>query len=449
MPDAITNIEIRKSPVIRTDTAPFPLMSSSQTIGNIQQDHKRELATGNLNGVVHSFDRWAVKRLLTRLGMPAIEVVLWDGSSICLCSDAPIVTVVLHDRSTLMKLLWQPSIGFADGYRTGNIDVIGKLVDLCRAAEQTNGSTQSHSWNGIRGFGSRRSCTVKHARDNIHQHYDLGNDFYRLWLDEQLIYTCAYFPEPTISLEAAQQQKLELICQKLDLRPGDEIIEAGCGWGALAIYMATHYGATVRAYNISQEQLDYARNRAECEGVADRVTFIENDWRRITGSCDKFVSVGMLEHVGPENYEKLGDVVYQVLRPSGLALIHTIGRNVACPLDGWIQRDIFPGAEPPSLRQMMDMFEPHGFSILDVENLRLHYAWTLEHWLERFENAAEHIAEVFDEEFVRIWRLYLSSSIYAFEYGGLQLFQVLFSHSRNNAIPWTRPGRVRSRACIL
>ena len=189
--------------------------------------------------------------------------------------------------------------------------------------------------------------------------------------------------------------------------------------------MAEHHGATVRSWNISREQVEYARWEARRRGLTERVSFIEDDWRTITGSCDRFVSIGMLEHVGPENYCELGDVIDRTLRPSGLGLIHTIGRNVPHPVDGWVQRSIFPGLGPPSLGQMMSIFEPHGFSILDVENLRLHYALTLQHWLARFEQHVDQIRVMFDEAFVRAWRLYLSASIATFECGGLQLFQLV------------------------
>src|SRR5690606_24874192 len=152
-----------------------------------------------------------------------------------------------------------------------------------------------------------RINSLRKSRDNVYHHYDIGNEFYRLWLDEQLAYTCAYFPEPEVSLEAAQVAKFDHVCRKLNLRPGERVVEAGCGWGALALHMAREYGVTVRAYNVSREQIAYARRRAQEEGLADRVEFVEDDWRNVTGRYDAFVSVGMLEHVGKHNYRKLGE----------------------------------------------------------------------------------------------------------------------------------------------
>src|SRR5262249_50669655 len=192
-------------------------------------------------------------------------------------------------------------------------------------------------------------------------------------------------------------------------------------------HMARKYGARVAAYNVSQEQVAHARQRARDEGLADRVEFIEDDWRNIRGRHDVFVSVGMLEHVGKTNYARLGEVIDRALTDKGRGLVHSIGRNKPAPVDRWIERRIFPGSYPPSLAEMMRVFEPKELSVLDVENLRLHYAQTLRHWLGRFERSVECIREMFDERFVRMWRLYLAGSVAAFETGELQLFQVAFA----------------------
>jgi cyclopropane-fatty-acyl-phospholipid synthase len=202
--------------------------------------------------------------------------------------------------------------------------------------------------------------------------------------------------------------------------------------------MARHYGVKVRAFNISHEQVAYARERAQREGLSGLVEYVEDDYRNISGRYDAFVSVGMLEHVGVENYPALGRVVQQCLGSSGRGLIHSIGRNHPAPMHPWIEKRIFPGAHPPSLAEMMQIFEPWDLSILDVENLRLHYARTLRHWMELYEGASERVAEIFDEKFVRMWRLYLAGSVAAFTTGTLQLFQVLFAPGNNNNVAWTR-----------
>jgi cyclopropane-fatty-acyl-phospholipid synthase len=259
-----------------------------------------------------------------------------------------------------------------------------------------------------------------------------------LWLDERMQYTCAYYAEPAFTLEEAQVAKLDHICRKLQLKAGESVVEAGCGWGGLALHMAERYGVSVRAFNLSREQITFARERARSTGLARRVEFVEDDYRNATGKYDAFVSVGMLEHVGLENYGELGRVIDRSLLPSGRGLLHSIGRNFPEPIDAWTDKRIFPGAYPPSLCEMLRIFEPLRFSVLDVENLRLHYARTLEHWLERFERSGERVAGMFDERFVRMWRMYLACSIATFRVGGLQLFQVVFARDSNNDIPWTR-----------
>jgi cyclopropane-fatty-acyl-phospholipid synthase len=251
-------------------------------------------------------------------------------------------------------------------------------------------------------------------------------------------YTCAYFPTPDLTIEEAQRAKMDHVCRKLQLKPGDRVVEAGCGWGGLARHMAQHYGVKVRSYNISHQQILYARERVEAAGLGESVEYVEDDYRNITGEYDVFVSVGMLEHVGRDHYRELGDVIHRCLAPAGRGLIHSIGRNKPEPMNAWIEKRIFPGAYPPTLREMMDIFEAHEFSVLDVENLRLHYAKTLEHWLERFNRHAEKIESSYDSAFVRAWRLYLAGSIAGFTAGTLQLFQVVFTRGTNNDLPWSR-----------
>jgi cyclopropane-fatty-acyl-phospholipid synthase len=228
------------------------------------------------------------------------------------------------------------------------------------------------------------------------------------------------------------------VCRKLQLKPGDRVVEAGCGWGGLARHMAKHYGVTVRSYNISHQQIVYAREKAREQGLEGRVEYIEDDYRNLSGTYDVFVSIGMLEHVGRDHYRVLGRVADTCLTDKGRGLIHTIGRNKPELMNAWIEKRIFPGAYPPTLREMMEIFEPSRFSVLDVENIRLHYARTLEHWLERFESHAAEIEKTYDRAFVRAWRLYLCGSIASFTTASLQLFQVVFARERDNDIPRTR-----------
>ena len=249
--------------------------------------------------------------------------------------------------------------------------------------------------------------TLNGSAKNIHQHYDLTTEFYKLWLDPQLLYSCAYFSTPSTTLEEAQLSKMDYICRKLQLKPSDKVVEIGSGWGALALHMAKHYGATVKGFNISKEQIAFARERAKRENLGRQVEFVEEDYRHIAGQYDAVVSIGMLEHVGAEYYKDFGRIVHRCIGDSGRGLIQSIGRNQLCPFSPWIRARIFPGAFAPTIRQIMGIFEPWDFSVLDVENLREHYAKTLEHWLNRFEDSVDRVHKIFGSEFVRAWRLYL------------------------------------------
>jgi cyclopropane-fatty-acyl-phospholipid synthase len=385
-------------------------------------------------------ERRTAQNFVRALGSPPVSIITWDGDEIAGSPQPPAVRVRVHDRATLWRLMLDPLLHFGEGYTSGAIEVEGSLVDLLRMVHEATRPIPGpvrHA-RSVPHWRGERAVTLAGSRSNAAYHYDLGNEFYKLWLDDQLCYTCAYFERPDCTLEQAQVAKFDHICRKLRLQPGETVIEAGCGWGGLALHMARRYGVTVRAYNVSREQLAYARERARAENLDHAVQFVEADWRLINGHCDAFVSVGMLEHVGVGNYPELGEVIHRALAGRGRGLIHSIGRNFPEQLNSWIRHRIFPEAEPPSLSQMMDVFESRDFSVLDVENLRLHYAVTLKNWLERFEEHAAEVEEQFGREFVRMWRLYLASSMVAFECGSLQLFQVVFNSGRCNDGPWTR-----------
>ena len=398
-------------------------------------------ANAYASGRVCGIDTWLVHKFLQAIGNPLLRVVLWDGTEIVSPSSTPPVGMIIRDRAALWRLFTNPLLHFGDDYSAGRIEIEGGLVPymetVYRALPNAPGYRRISDPAAYRRNQPKLN-SLSGSRQNIHHHYDIGNDFYRLWLDAEMQYTCAYFPEPTATLEEAQIAKMDLVCRKLRLQAGQTVVEAGCGWGALARHMARRYGVKVRAYNISEEQVAYARERARAEGLQGEVEYIEDDYRNITGEYDVFVSVGMLEHVGPDHYRELGSVIDRSLTEQGIGLIHSIGQNVATPMSPWFLKRIFPGSYPPTLREMMAVFEPWEFTVLDVENLRLHYAKTCEYWLERFENNRDRVKEMFDECFIRAWRLYLSGCIANFRQGFLQLFQVVFSRPTNNLVPMTR-----------
>ncbi len=392
-------------------------------------------------GRISAAEKWLFERLLRRLGNPAIRVVLWDGQQLATTDAPPVAVVRIGDRSALLGLLFNPALGFERRVHRGGLRSRATFSSSSGLSAAASGRRRHRTRRSApASLSGSRDCTATRSavRANVHHHYDITEAFYRLWLDEQLVYTGAYFSDPELTLEEAQRAKMDYVCRKLWLRPGEHVVEAGFGWGALARHMARHYGVRVDAYNLSHEQVLYARRRAEAEGLDSLVTFIEDDYRNIAGEFDVFVSVGMLEHVGRRHYRQLGEVIDRCLKPAGRGLVHSIGRDQSAAIDPWIQRRIFPGAYPPTLKEMMDVFQPKGFSVLDVENLRLHYAKTLEHWLNRYEANEQCVADMFDPPFVRMWRLYLAGSVVAFASGTLQLFQVVFTRPGANDIPWSR-----------
>src|SRR5690606_23794999 len=336
-------------------------------------------------GAPSAFDRFLLKQIVDRVGDARITVSLWDVPAEKLAPRDGEVAVRIADRKALLQLVVNPELHFGDLYSAGRIEVRGDLLTLLDAAYRSLDRQP-----GIKGFlersGRRLAPDLSESKRNIHHHYDIGNEFYKLWLDrEALQYTCAYYASPDMTIEEAQQAKMHHVCRKLRLAAGERVVEAGSGWGGFAIFMAKHYGVHVRSFNISREQVAHAREWAEREGLTDRVEFVEDDYRnaasRSSGRYDAFVAIGMLEPVGPGNYPALGKLIDSLITPNGRGLIHSIGRDKPERLNPWIDKRIFPGAYPPTLRQMMDIFEPNGLSVLDVENIRLHYAETLRAWL--------------------------------------------------------------------
>jgi len=393
------------------------------------------------NSAVSSLEKWFLGKIYDSLGKPPIRLVLGSEGDIPRHIDKPVATVSISGHRTLAKLVFYPEIGFGDGYADGSIRVNGDLVRTLEIVLRSMKKARGSGWASrmmSRWLDFIQENTLRGSARNIHHHYDLSNDFYKLWLDRQMVYTCAYFPTQSTPLEEAQIAKMDHVCRKIQLEAGERVVEAGCGWGALALHMAKYYGATVRAFNISKEQIAYGRERAKLEGLSHKVEFIEDDYRNISGEYDAFVSVGMVEHVGAKHYEELGRIIHRSIGNAGRGLLHFIGRTQQRPFSPWIRKRIFPGAHVPGLREVADILEPSDFSVLDVENLQFHYAKTLEHWLARYEQASDRVTEMFGPEFLRAWRLYLAGSIAAFRVGNLQLFQIVFAGTDCQKIPWTR-----------
>ena len=383
-------------------------------------------------------DWWMATAVQRTIENGPVRLELWDGSSPYKGRQRAIGDLVVGDRTALLGIVARPDLYFGEAYMKGRAWIRGPFGDVIEALSRS--AAANPTWRERIAALFARPNSLHSSRRNVHHHYDLGNEFYKRWLDRDLVYTCAYFENPDVPLDEAQRAKLDLVCRKLRLRPGDTVVEAGCGWGALALYMARHYGVQVKAFNVSREQLAFARERAAREGLSGQVEFVDDDYRNVRGTFDVFVSVGMLEHVGLDHFPTLAAVLRRSLvRDGGRGLLHFIGRDAPRPLNAWIRRRIFPGGYTPTLAEVTTrVLAPAGMSVIDVENLRLHYEKTLAHWAARFAAAGEQIREMHGDEFRRAWELYLEGSRAAFATGWMQLFQIVFTPNEATPPSWTR-----------
>ena len=359
--------------------------------------------------------------------------------------NGPTVTVRLHDKALYRKLFLNPELSVAEAYMDGTLTVedgseIYDLLTLFSVNRKPLGGSSLHrtlrrKWRQLRLRHQRND--VESAKRNARSHYDLSTDLYRLFLDSDLSYSCAYFRSPDDDLEKAQSNKLTHAVSKLGLEPGMRVLEIGSGWGAFAIRIA-QAGANVVSLNVSNEQLTVARQRAEELGVADRIDFVLKDYREYEGEFDRVVSVGMMEHVGVNFYDAFFGKVRDLLTPDGYAYIHSIGRMSPPGTTGpFLRKYIFPGGYSPALSEVFASTERTGLWVADMEVLRLHYHYTIRHWRKRFAENREKAAELYDERFCRMWEFYLGAVELDFRDGASMVFQILLSKSRD-AVPITR-----------
>ena len=357
------------------------------------------------------------------------------------------LTLRFTDRKVPLELLRNPQLAIGETYMDGRLVIEdGTMLDLVRLV------TGSNRWeDGGRGrklIGKGRLAALKamwrrnrpaRSRRNVAHHYDLGDELYETFLDPARQYSCAYFTDPGNSLEQAQADKMAHIAAKLDLQPGQRVLDIGCGWGGMALYLNRLAGVEVLGITLSQDQLKYARQAAQDAGVADQVRFELIDYRQVTGEFDRIVSVGMFEHVGLAHYDEFFAKCRDLLKPDGVMLLHTIGKfgtATAAP-NPFTDKYIFPGYHLPSLAQMSEASAKARLIASDVETLRLHYAYTLHHWLQRVIKARARIEKMYDARFFRMWEFYLSGTIVMFENGAGCNYQIQYIRDRY-ALPVTR-----------
>lgn len=354
------------------------------------------------------------------------------------------IAVHMKDPALPRRLVLNPDLALGEAYMDATLTITDDNLSGFLALAMTNLSNQPANWRDrllhLRSFfrWAEQFNPMGRARANVAHHYDLSGALYDLFLDEDRQYSCAYFPEPGMTLDAAQRAKKAHIAGKLLLEPGMTVLDIGCGWGGLGLTLARDYGARVVGVTLSEEQHKVATRRAAEAGLADRVDFRLADYRTVTETFDRVVSVGMFEHVGAPHYREYFRNVHQRLAPDGVALIHTIGR-VTPPgaTSPWITKYIFPGGYVPALSEMMAAVEKERFWSTDVEVWRLHYAETLRHWHDRFMANCDKARALYDERFCRMWRYYLLASEMTFRHYGQVVFQVQLAH-RQDAVPLSR-----------
>jgi cyclopropane-fatty-acyl-phospholipid synthase len=355
------------------------------------------------------------------------------------------VAVRLKGALTSLKLALHPDLYLGELYVDGALvlerGTLCDLLELLGRNQLEQGCVPSNSAIGpLRAVLTRiqQSNSRRAARRHVAHHYDLPHEHYRQFLDTDLQYSCAYFADPSFSLEQAQEAKKRHIAAKLLLEPGLRVLDVGCGWGGLALSLAEMERVEVVGVTLSPEQLTVARQRAKQAQLDERVCFTLNDYREIEGPFDRIVSVGMFEHVGVPNYARFFQKIRELLSPDGIALIHSIGRsNGPTITSAWTRKYIFPGGHIPALSEIAPVIERAGLGLTDLEVLRLHYAETLRHWRERFLASHRHDGRIYDERFCRMWEFYLASSELAFRYGGLVVFQAQLAR-QFDSVPLTR-----------
>jgi cyclopropane-fatty-acyl-phospholipid synthase len=376
-----------------------------------------------------------------------LEVIDADGRR-HVFAGAPGRSVVmrLSDRSLYRKLVFNPDMAVGEAYTEGTLafeEGSGLRDFLALFSDNRRGLGRYPLQKFVRKLSGplrqrRLSNVVGKAQANVAHHYDLGNDFYKLFLDANMLYSCAYFREEGDSLETAQRNKLRLLASKLDLKPGQRVLDIGSGWGDLALYIAAMEEVEVLGVTLSTEQQKLSTERAAAAGLSNRVRFELIDYRQVTGKFDRIVSVGMFEHVGLSHYDEFFDQINALMPDDGIALVHSIGHmSPPARTSSWLRKYIFPGAYSPSLSEVLAVVERHSLWVADIEVLRLHYARTLAIWEERFQANRPQVVAMHGERFARMWEFYLLSCETMFRTGAQMVFHLQLCRERT-AVPIVR-----------
>lgn len=383
-------------------------------------------------------DKTIYKQIFKASFNAPIDVEFWDGEQVSYGEGTPIAKIILHDVIPIKDIMAHASLTFGEAYMAGKIEIQGDLQQLITAVYQAKDSFLNH--NKFKMFLPKRSHSEKTSKTDVQSHYDIGNDFYQMWLDPTLTYSCAYFASDEDSLETAQWNKVHHILNKLHAEPDDTLLDIGCGWGTLIFTAAKEYGLKATGVTLSQQQYDFVSKKIADEGLTGRVTVFLKDYREIEQTYDHVTSVGMFEHVGKENLGEYFTQVSNRLAPNGTALIHGItGQHDGAGVDEWINQYIFPGGYIPNIAENMQHILQTPLQLDDLEPLRRHYQRTLEIWTQNFHAVGAEVIAKYGERFYRMWDLYLQACAASFESGNIDVMQYLLTKGPSGTqLPMTR-----------
>lgn len=386
-----------------------------------------------------------LKKLFKNLFSDPCRIRFWDGEVVNYKEGDIKFEIIFNEPIPEADILSDPSLAFGEGYMTKKIEVNGSIEDVV-ASIYNNKESFLGSSGKYAHIIHKISNNIKKSKENVEYHYDIGNDFYKLWLDESMTYSCAYFRTPEDSLYQAQENKVNHILKKLALKEGDTLLDIGCGWGELILNAAKKYKVKAMGVTLSKEQFARVNERIKEDGLSDLVEVQLMDYRQIKDrKFDRVVSVGMIEHVGKEKLNEYFSKVNDLLTKGGLSLLHCITsqenrkeEDKEGGTNSWINKYIFPGGYVPSVTELVSHIVSQNLCLIDIEDFRRHYGKTLEKWIENFENALPEISKSKDETFIRMWRLYLNACAASFNCGNIYIHQFLFTKGVNNELPWTR-----------
>ena len=383
-------------------------------------------------------DKAIYKQILKSSFDAPIDVEFWDGETVHFGEGESIAKIIMHELIPIKEIVAHASLTFGEAYMDGKIEIQGNLQELVTLAYRSQDSFFNNS--KFSKLIPKHSHSEKVSKNDVQSHYDIGNDFYEMWLDKTMTYSCAYFASDSDTLEDAQMNKVRHILNKLHAQEGETLLDIGCGWGTLLFTAAKEYGLKASGVTLSQQQYDFVSDKIKAEGLTGQVTVYLEDYRELKEQYDHVTSVGMFEHVGKENLAAYFSKIDQLLVENGTALIHGItGQHKGAGVDAWINKYIFPGGYIPNLAENIDHIMDAHLQVDDLEPLRRHYQKTLEIWTDNFHDVSESVISRYGERFYRMWDLYLQACAASFESGNIDVVQYLLTKGASSTnLPMTR-----------